>query len=98
MKWMLIAMGTMTGLVKASFDDYEAADARIQRQSDVPCVLVRPYALTGKPGIGRYHATETQSATFLRSISRADVARFLLDAVTDARWDGKPGVQLGGAR
>jgi hypothetical protein len=34
----------------------------------------------------------------MRSISRADVARFLLDVVTDTRWDGKPGVQMGGAR
>lgn len=83
---------------RAAFADYEAADLRVREQSAVPSVLVRPYALTDKPGTGRYHATEKQSATFMRSIPRTDVARFLLDAVTDTRWDGEPGVQLGGGR
>lgn len=34
----------------------------------------------------------------LKSISRADVAKFILDAVTDSQWDGSPGVLLGGAK
>ncbi len=97
-KWMLIVIGTFQGLGKGSFDDYEAADTRIRAETGVPCVLVRPYALTDKAGTGAYLATENQKATFMRSISRTDVARFLLAAVTDTQWDGKPGVQLGGAR
>ncbi|MDA9018353.1 hypothetical protein N9602_06055 [Saprospiraceae bacterium] len=32
----------------------------------------------------------------LKSISRSDVAKFILDAVTDSQWDGSPGVLLGG--
>lgn len=95
--WLIKQVLTLMGS-RAGFADYEAADLRIREQSAVPCVLVRPYALTDKPGTGRYHATEKQRATFMRSISRADVARFLLDVVTDTRWDGKPGVQMGGAR
>ena len=95
--WIIKQVLTLMG-GRAGFADYEAADRRIRQQSAIPSVLVRPYALTDKPGRGRYHATGNQNATFLRSISRADVARFLLDAVTDTRWDGRPGVQLGGAR
>ncbi|MFT4627923.1 MAG: NAD(P)-dependent dehydrogenase (short-subunit alcohol dehydrogenase family) [Myxococcota bacterium] len=95
-KWMLIVIGTFMGLGKGSFDDYEAADTRILAGKEVPCVLVRPYALTDKTGTGAYHATENQNATFMRSIARADAARFVLDAVTDTKWDGKPGVQVGG--
>ena len=29
---------------------------------------------------------------------RADVAKFILDAVTDSQWDGSPGILLGGAK
>lgn len=95
-KWMLIVIGTPMGLGKGSFDDYEAADARIRAITGVPFVLVRPYALTDKPGTGAYHATENQNATCMRPIARADVARFLVDAVTDTQGGGKPGIQVGG--
>jgi uncharacterized protein YbjT (DUF2867 family) len=96
-KWMLIVIGTAMGMGKGSFDDYDAADARIRAETRVPFVLVRPYSLTDKPGTGAYHAMENQNATFMRPIARADVARFLVDAVSDTRWDGKPGIQVGGA-
>ena len=92
-KWMLIMIGG-----KASFDDSDRADKRVRDESSVPCVLVRPYALTDKPGNGKYHAKEEQNGTFMRSIPRADVAKFLVDAVTDTRWDGKRGIQLGGKK
>ena len=92
-KWMLILIGG-----KASFDDYDRADKRVREESSVPCVLVRPFALTDKPGNGKYHAKEEQNGTFMRSIPRADVAKFLVDAVTDTRWDGKRGIQLGGKK
>ncbi|MFK7930929.1 MAG: NAD(P)H-binding protein, partial [Myxococcota bacterium] len=84
-------------LGKACLDDYQAADALVRTASDVRCVLVRPFALTDKPGKGVYAATESTSALFASSIARADVARFMLDAVTDRQWDGKPGIQLSGA-
>ena len=34
----------------------------------------------------------------LKSISRADVAKFILDALTDSQWDWSPGVLLGDAK
>ena len=58
--------------------------------------MVRPYALTDKEGKGKYFVTKKQNGTFLKSISRADVAKYMLDAITDSQWDGSPGVLLGG--
>ena len=91
-KQMLILIGG-----KTSFADYEKADKRISDEKSGPFVLVRPYALTDKEGKGKYFVTKKQNGTFLKSISRADVAKYMLDAVTDPQWDGSPGVLLGGA-
>ena len=93
--WIIKQMLTPIG-GKSSFDDYEKADKRISEEKSVPFVLVRPYALTDKEGRGKYYVTKKQNGTFLKSISRADVAKFMLDAVTDDQWDGSPGVLLGG--
>ena len=93
--WIIKQMLTLIG-GKASFADYEKADKRIREEKSVPFVLVRPYALTDKEGKEKYYVTKNQKGTFLKSISRADVAKFMLDAVTDNQWDGSPGVLLGG--
>jgi len=94
--WLVKQMLILIGGDKAGFQDYDRADSRVLDESTVPCVLVRPYALTDKQGNGKYNATEKQNATFMRPIPRADVATFLVDAMVDKRWDGKPGIQLGG--
>ena len=83
---------------KASFEDYDRADARIRAEETVPFVLVRPAALNDKPGTGKYRASDTWKGTFARPIPRADVAKFLVDAVADMGWDRKPGVQIGGKK
>ena len=83
---------------KSSFDDYEAADKRIREESTVPRLLVRPYGLTDKPGTGEYKIIEKQAGTFAKPISRADVAKFLVNAVEDSTWDSTPGIQLGGKK
>jgi len=95
--WVVKQMLTLIGGKKA-FADYEKADKRIREEKTVPFVLVRPYALTDKEGKGKYYVTKNQNGTFLKSISRADVAKFMLDTVTDKQWDGSPGVLLGGAK
>ena len=82
---------------KPTWPDYEAADLRIRTERNVPVTLVRPYALTDKPGKGAYHATTKSRITFARPITRADAATFLLDATTNPYWDGPEGVQLTGA-
>ena len=93
--WLIKKMIIMIG-GKSSFNDYEAADKRIREESTVPRLLVRPYALTDKQGTGEYKVIEKQSATFAKSVSRSDVATFLVNAIEDKTWDGTPGIQLGG--
>ena len=95
--WIIKQMLTLIG-GKASFADYEKADKRVSEEKSVPFVLVRPYALTDKEGKGKYYVTKNQNGTFLKSISRADVAKYILDAVSDSQWDGSPGVLLGGPK
>lgn len=81
---------------KKAFADYEQADARISSETTVPFCLVRPYSLTNKEGKGQYYVTKSQNGTFMRPISRHDVAKFFVDAIETNDWDGKPGVLLGG--
>ena len=95
--WLIKFMLTLIA-GKAAIADFEKADKRVREETAVPFVLVRPYALTDKPGNGRYHATQKQNATFMRPIPRADVATFMVDAVADTQWDGALGVQLGGKK
>ena len=95
--WIIKQMLTLLA-GKTSFSDYERADKRVREETSVPFLLVRPYALTDKAGKGKYYVTKEQNGTFLKPISRADVAKFILDAVPNPQWDGNPGVLLGGAR
>ena len=95
--WIIKQMLMLIG-GKASFMDYEKADKRISDEKSVPFVLVRPYALTDKKGQGKYAVTKKQNGTLLKSISREDVATFMLDAIKYNQWDGSPGVLLGGAK
>lgn len=80
---------------KRTFDDYDAADGLISRETTVPYVLVRPTGLTDLPGIGRYTVFR-KAVTFANRIARADVAQFLFDATKWSTWDRPGGVQLGG--
>ena len=93
--WLIKFMLTLIA-GQATIADYEKADKRVREETAVPFVLVRPFALTDKSGNGRFHATQKQNATFMRPISRADVATFMVGAVADRQWDRKRGVQLGG--
>lgn len=82
---------------RAGFQDYDRADSRVLNESRVTCVLIRPAALNDKEGTGKYKVSE-KDGTFARPIPRADVATFLVDAVSNKRWDGKPGIQLSGRK
>ena len=92
----LVKQGLMLVLGRASFMDYETADKLVRENDSVPTVLVRPYALTDKPGNGAYKATLKRRATFAKPIPRADVALFLADALMDRQWDSRGGVQVSG--
>ena len=94
--WLIKLMLTLIA-GKASVDDGEQADKRVREDSKAPFVLVRPYALTDKAGIGNYTLIKGKDGTFARPISREDVALFMLRCVEDDQWD-KRAVMLGGTR
>ena len=93
--WLIKQILSMIG-GRAGFADYERADACFSRETDVPCVLVRPAALRERPGNGKYRAFRGDG-TFARPIAKEDVAAFLLAAIASDRWDGG-GLQLAGRR
>jgi len=75
--------------------DYDATDKLAVEETRIPVLLVRPHQLTDKDGSGKYETRHEKSGnTFLTPIPRADVAKFLVDALSDTQWDNKGGVQL----
>lgn len=63
------------------YTDLEAME-RVLRESDLDRTAVRPPRLTDRPGRGRHrHAVESGPAG--ATVPRADVARAMLDLVTD---------------
>ena len=58
------------------------------REAKCAWIVVRPASLSKKLGTGQYLATENGGAS-LRQVSRADVAKFLLDALTTKQWERK---------
>lgn len=81
--WKRIMFGL---LLRAAFADHQAQEALI-RESDLDWVIVRPGAYTDGPVTGVYNsgfaATEKNLAL---KISRADVARFMLQQMTSSTW------------
>ena len=74
----------------------KARGEAVLRQSPLDWTLVYPVALTNGPRTGRHRAGERLSLVGLPSISRADVAAFLLTQVEDRRFIRK-GVLITGA-
>ena len=80
-------------LLKTAYEDHERQEQRVM-DSGLDWVIARPTRLTNGPAHQRYLA-DTAIAPVPSSISRADVADFLVRAVTEDTWLGKA-VQLGG--
>ena len=78
------------GLIKP-FKDHFISE-KIIRQSNLDWTLARPGRLTDDKALGTYRA-EVGLKGFFR-ISRADVANFMLDAVSNPKWS-KKAVDLG---
>ena len=76
---------------RTGVNDYQKADSII-RKAECPYIVVRPASLTDKDPQGKYKATK-KGGGGSKSISRADVALFIRDAITDTSWDNS-GVQL----
>lgn len=80
-------------LLKKPFEDHERQEELV-RQSGLDWVIARPTRLTNGPGRKRY-VKKTSIEPVPSSISRADVADFLVESAESDAWVGQA-VQLGG--
>ena len=92
--WLIKISLTLIG-GRAGFQDYEDAEAHVRSETDVPFIIVRPYALTDKAAKGQCNVIPGHTAHFAKPIPRTDVARFFLDCVEDVSRDGSC-VNIGG--
>jgi uncharacterized protein YbjT (DUF2867 family) len=83
----------LDGLLKLPSRDHERQEA-LTRASDLEWVIARPGRLTNGPARGRY-VKRAEISPVPGSISRADVADFLVTAADSDAWVGKA-VQIGG--
>jgi putative NADH-flavin reductase len=68
-----------------AFADVRAME-RVVRDSDLDWTLVRPTRLVDSPGRGEYRVRDRYPAPGLTKIARADVARFMIAALTGGRY------------
>jgi uncharacterized protein YbjT (DUF2867 family) len=80
-------------LLKIPFEDHERQETLV-RESGLDWVIARPTRLTNGPARGRY-LKKTAVERVPSSISRADVAGFLVEACDGPTWVGHA-VQIGG--
>ena len=71
--------------LRAIFDDKEKAEERL-RASSLDWTIVYPVLLTNGPRTGRYRAGERLELHGLPTISRADVAHFMLAETVSPRY------------
>ncbi|WP_078910793.1 NAD(P)H-binding protein [Streptomyces sp. NRRL WC-3742] len=71
--------------IKAGFTDHTGVD-QVVRASDTDWTLTRGVALTDKPATGPLRAADPGTTAPGRWINRANLARFLLDAVDEDTW------------
>jgi len=84
---------TVGWLLKVPGEDHVRQEALV-RESGLDWVVARPGRLTNGPALGRY-VKKTTIERVPGSISRADVADFLVGACEASTWVGHA-VQLGG--
>lgn len=80
-------------VLKHNFDDHDRQEA-LTRESGLDWIIARPSALTNGPARGRYRM-ETDVRPIPATISRADVAAFMVDAIERDTWL-RQAVLLGG--
>jgi len=72
-------------LLKNQFDDKDQME-RLVRESDLKWTVVRPARLTDGPATGKFRAGERIAHGMPPSVSRADVARFMLDQLESTEY------------
>jgi hypothetical protein len=75
-------------VVKNIYDDKERQEEAIKQSDDLDWVIVRPARLTDEPAKGEYKVFLGGSYK-AKTISRADVADFMLAQLTDDTYVGK---------
>jgi len=83
----------LDGLLKLPSQDHERQEA-LTRTSDLEWVIARPGRLTNGAALGRY-VTRAEISPVPGSISRADVADFLVTAADSDDWVGKAVLRSG---
>lgn len=83
-------LGRLSGspLLRAVYDDMERMEHEVML-SGVTWTIVRPAGLTDGPLTGEYRVVEGRGVPGGRSISRADLAAFMLKCVDIDVWDDK---------
>jgi putative NADH-flavin reductase len=74
------------GMLKNPLIDHRAAVDYIQA-NDLNYTIVRPMGLTNKPFTGKYRESPTSVPEKSKSIPRADVAHFIIKALTDSHYE-----------
>jgi putative NADH-flavin reductase len=82
------------GLLKGFFRDHEVQE-RLTQESGLDFVIARPMRLTNGKAKGKYVRRTTESIRVPSTISRADLADFMIEACESTTFLGKR-VQLGG--
>lgn len=72
-------------VLKRIYDDKDRQEAEI-RSSNLDWIIVRPGGLTNEPAKGRYRVLTDLTGVTAGKISRADVAAFVLQQLTDNRY------------
>lgn len=72
-------------ILRRIYDDKDRQEAEI-RQSNLDWVIVRPGILTNHPAKGNYRVLTDLTGVMAGKISRADVAAFVLQQITDDRY------------
>lgn len=72
-------------ILKRIYDDKDRQEAEI-RQSNLEWVIVRPGILTNDPAKGNYRVLTDLTGVTAGKISRADVAAFVLQQLTEERY------------
>ncbi len=91
--WFLRTV-VINGILKRAFQDHDVQE-RLTEESKLEWTIARPGRLTNGPAKGRVVRADTPDAKVPSSISRADVADFMVDACTARDTIGKT-FSLGG--
>ena len=88
LNWLLKTLVRRSNM-SIQFDDHAAVE-RETKASGMCCVFVRPVMLKGEASLPVKVLGDTgKQAGLMSSISRASVARFLVDAAESGEWDGR---------